>query len=264
MNDSTILWWYASDNQKYGPYSETQLRELAQAGEVRAGDLIWHHGLENWVPATSIDGLIPPKPILPPELPVPSQTEPPSPVQETPHWQDVLLHHATASLPTLDAEPMAVFVGPNYGFYARRWAQAERFGGMISWNWAAFFLGLFWLAYRKMYLYCGVVIALALFMTGMAQAMRIPPEQVQLWQMYIAPIFSMLMGFFGNWLYRLHAERKIRQITASSASNPQLTPLLLAQQGGASLVSVLAVIAVMMMASIFGSMIAIRLLGITP
>ena len=54
---------------------------------------------------------------------------------------------------------MTLFVGNNYAFYARRWAESERLGGVISWNWAAFFVSLPWLAYRKMYWHCGIIIA---------------------------------------------------------------------------------------------------------
>ena len=78
MNDNTIFWWYASGNQKYGPYSEAQIRELAQAGDVHATDWVWHHGLENWVQASSIEGLIPPAPLAPPELPLATEAAQPA------------------------------------------------------------------------------------------------------------------------------------------------------------------------------------------
>lgn len=63
------------------------------------------------------------------------------------------------------------------------------------------------------------------------------------WQINAAPIFSMLMGLFSNWMYRKHAERIIRQITATS-SDPEQRALQLAQQGGASMTSAAAIVAI--------------------
>ena len=244
MNDSPILWWYASGNQKYGPYTQTQLHELARSGDIRQDDLVWHQGLDNWVPARSIEGLV----VSPP--PVMPQQEPEA------------VEPAEAQTPSASVDLLAVFVGDNYAFYARKWTVSDRFGGIFSWNWAAFFLGLFWLAYRKMYLYCGVVIALAMLVTGIAQFLRLPPETVQTWQLHVAPVFSMLLGLFGNRLYKEHAQRKIRQITATA--DPQQAPLQLARQGGASMVSVLAVIATLMMASMLASLLVAQLMALKP
>ena len=225
MNDSPILWWYASGNQKYGPYTQTQLHELARSGDIRQDDLVWHQGLDNWVPARSIEGLV----VSPP--PVMPQQEP-----ET-------VEPAEAQTPAASVDLLAVFVGDNYAFYARKWTVSDRFSGIFSWNWAAFFLGLFWLAYRKMYWHCGIIIAAGLLFMGTAQVLQIPPEKMMQWQINAAPIFSMLMGLFSNWMYRKHAERTIRQITATY-SDPEQRSLQLAQQGGASMTSAAAIVAI--------------------
>ena len=255
MSERPILWWYASGEQKFGPYSEAQLRGLVQAGHVRHGDLIWHHGLDGWVPAHSIEGLLPAHsplpPALPPQLPAETSDEPdaqPDAFLATATPSDPWPSHAdpaAAAAPAYrsSADPMALFVGGNYAFYARRWAESERLGGVISWNWAAFFVSLPWLAYRKMYWHCGIIIAAGLLLMGTAQMMQIPPEKVLQWQVNAAPIFSMLMGLFSNWMYRKHAERTIRQITATY-SDPEQRSLQLAQQGGASMTSAAAIVAI--------------------
>ena len=255
MSERPILWWYASGEQKFGPYSEAQLRGLVQAGHVRHGDLIWHHGLDGWVPAHSIEGLLPAHPPIPPALPpqLPAETS-----DEPDAQPDAFLATATPSDPwpshadpaaaaapayRSSADPMTLFVGNNYAFYARRWAESERLGGVISWNWAAFFVSLPWLAYRKMYWHCGIIIAAGLLFMGTAQVLQIPPEKMMQWQINAAPIFSMLMGLFSNWIYRKHAERTIRQITATY-SDPEQRSLQLAQQGGASMTSAAAIVAI--------------------
>ena len=255
MSERPILWWYASGEQKFGPYSEAQLRGLVQAGHVRHGDLIWHHGLDGWVPAHSIEGLLPAHsplpPALPPQLPAETSDEPdaqPDAFLATATPSDPWPSHAdpaAAAAPAYrsSADPMTLFVGNNYAFYARRWAESERLGGVISWNWAAFFVSLPWLAYRKMYWHCGIIIAAGLLFMGTAQVLQIPPEKMMQWQINAAPIFSMLMGLFSNWMYRKHAERTIRQITATY-SDPEQRSLQLAQQGGASMTSAAAIVAI--------------------
>ncbi len=255
MSERPILWWYASGEQKFGPYSEAQLRGLVQAGHVRHGDLIWHHGLDGWVPAHSIEGLLPAHsplpPALPPQLPAETSDEPdaqPDAFLATATPSDPWPSHAdpaAAAAPAYrsSADPMTLFVGNNYAFYARRWAESERLGGVISWNWAAFFVSLPWLAYRKMYWHCGIIIAAGLLFMGTAQVLQIPPEKMMQWQINAAPIFSMLMGLFSNWIYRKHAERTIRQITATY-SDPEQRSLQLAQQGGASMTSAAAIVAI--------------------
>lgn len=43
-------WYVARNGQKTGPYSTEQLKQLAGAGKLGAGDLLWKEGLETWVP----------------------------------------------------------------------------------------------------------------------------------------------------------------------------------------------------------------------
>ena len=275
MSERPILWWYASGEQKFGPYSEAQLRGLVQAGHVRHGDLIWHHGLDGWVPAHSIEGLLPAHaplpPALPPQLPAETSDEPdaqPDAFLATATPSDPWPSHAdpaAAAAPAYrsSADPMTLFVGNNYAFYARRWAESERLGGVISWNWAAFFVSLPWLAYRKMYWHCGIIIAAGLLFMGTAQVLQIPPEKMMQWQINAAPIFSMLMGLFSNWIYRKHAERTIRQITATY-SDPEQRSLQLAQQGGASMTSAAATVAIAFVLPMLVSTLIAQFTGTQP
>src|ERR1700733_2644909 len=49
-------------------------------------------------------------------------------------------------------QEIEAFVGRKSGYYLERWHDAlEREGRAEGMNWAAFFLGGFWMAYRKMY-----------------------------------------------------------------------------------------------------------------
>ena len=71
--NNTASWWYASNNQKRGPFTEAGLRELAQSGQLRAHDWVWQRGMDDWVLASCIEGLVPdnlPAAFMPPALPV--------------------------------------------------------------------------------------------------------------------------------------------------------------------------------------------------
>ena len=70
MAQQEKVWYYAKGGQKFGPYSGTELRTIAQSGKIATNDLIWKEGLANWVPASSAKGLLPvATPAAPPPLP---------------------------------------------------------------------------------------------------------------------------------------------------------------------------------------------------
>lgn len=52
-------WFYASQGQQQGPYSEIQLRELIAQGTITADTLVWTEGMANWQRAAEIPGLAP-------------------------------------------------------------------------------------------------------------------------------------------------------------------------------------------------------------
>jgi hypothetical protein len=52
-------WYVARHKQKVGPYTTTQLRQLAANGQLRPVDMILGEGQIKWVPAGSVPGLFP-------------------------------------------------------------------------------------------------------------------------------------------------------------------------------------------------------------
>ncbi len=44
-----------------------------------------------------------------------------------------------------------LFVGKNYHYYKNQWDQRLPDQTFVSWNWPAFFVPIYWLAYRRMY-----------------------------------------------------------------------------------------------------------------
>lgn len=50
-------WFWMKDGQKHGPIDTPQLKQMAQAGQIKPTDLIWREGLPDWVPASKAKGL---------------------------------------------------------------------------------------------------------------------------------------------------------------------------------------------------------------
>jgi hypothetical protein len=131
------------------------------------------------------------------------------------------------------------FVGPNADQYLGKWRIMEAHNKAHSWNWAAFLLSIYWMAYRKMFqpalLAAGAVLLLVVV------GMLMPP---------IAALTNLLVlgvaggvGWRGNTLYRDHVGRSLARIEAVSP-DPQARLTAAQSQGGVSWPAALALLAV--------------------
>lgn len=50
-------WFYTRGSRRFGPVSATELKQLADLGELAAEELVWREGMEQWVPARRVKGL---------------------------------------------------------------------------------------------------------------------------------------------------------------------------------------------------------------
>ena len=51
-------WYYSADGQeKKGPVTETELKQMLSIGQVPATTMVWSEGMANWAPANSIAAL---------------------------------------------------------------------------------------------------------------------------------------------------------------------------------------------------------------
>ncbi len=88
------VWYYVVNGSQTGPVSFAELKAVAASGKLSPHDLVWQEGTPDWVPASSVAGLLTPKPPTPPAPPIPtyslsapeSKTEmlPPSPANRAP------------------------------------------------------------------------------------------------------------------------------------------------------------------------------------
>lgn len=103
--------------------------------------------------------------------------------------------HPQASLDILrDEDIYRHFIKENSDYYIKQFKSFNRNDSIVSWNWAAFIFTIFWLAYRRMYLYCAVGIFLNII-TGFT----------------INLILWLLFGLFGNYLYFTYTKTKINK-----------------------------------------------------
>lgn len=127
-----------------------------------------------------------------------------------------------------DAETLKqqLFIGRNYDFYAAKWAIANAKHSPTSWNWAAFFLGVGWMAYRKMYKFSFIFIALLCAETIAEYMFKVPAGISAAVNLGVAMTF----GLLGNSWYQQHVRQKVDAI--SRTLPPQLVATELGRQGG--------------------------------
>ena len=116
------------------------------------------------------------------------------------------------------------FIGENYDYFNRKWRIGKQ-----SWNWAAFFLTLPWLAYRKMYLYCWIYIGAEGVLTIAQYAFSFPNRLSVLLGFGIASTF----GRQGNSCYKYHVQKKLKELAAMNM--PEQADIELVRQGGTNI-----------------------------
>jgi len=52
-------WYYGWGKHKFGPFTETQLMELAEQGKLQPMDTVWKEGTDNGIPALQVKNLFP-------------------------------------------------------------------------------------------------------------------------------------------------------------------------------------------------------------
>jgi len=74
---SVDRWLYLSQGARYGPVSDSRLKELADSKQLLPDDLVWMEGMVEWKPAKTLDGLFVAKPThTPVPPPLPSSNDP--------------------------------------------------------------------------------------------------------------------------------------------------------------------------------------------
>jgi hypothetical protein len=110
------------------------------------------------------------------------------------------------------ADPdLPAFIGPNAGYYQDRWRRGfdrkktvQRMGMLASWNWAAFFLSIPWMLWRRMYAMAAILFIAVL----VVQAMEIITGNSYNGLMVA---FALLTGLYANGWYFQHSLTKLHK-----------------------------------------------------
>ena len=124
-------------------------------------------------------------------------------------------------------EDFMTFVGEkNTEYYLDKFERYQSNQNFASWNWAAFFLGMFWILYRKLYKFSGILFGinlLSVFLIGGSTLLNL--------------VIMIGCGVYGNLVYVKDSLRKIENIKrfSSSISHMDLNNRLI-HNGGVSFV----------------------------
>lgn len=134
-----------------------------------------------------------------------------------------------------------VYVDSNYSFYKNKWEAMERKGSSVSGNFAAFFLGVFWLGYRKMYKPLLIIVGIYLLLDFLV----IKVFNYQYSDSFIDPIdriigliTAIVLAIYGNTLYKQHVNKNVDKIKAKNLTIEQ-EEIIAKQKGGRSWLGVL-------------------------
>lgn len=133
------------------------------------------------------------------------------------------------------------FVGDKYDYYARKWQEADAKGGSTSFNWASFLGGMFWMAYRKMYLNASLLLAGITALGLIESAVLAGTSRGQTGStgncLYMGIWVAIAMH--ANSMYRNFMEKKLRRIEAMGLPPDQENDLI-RSEGGTSVAGLLA------------------------
>jgi hypothetical protein len=72
-----VQWYYARNDQQFGPVSAAELKQLADEGQLSPDDMLWREGMDQWATAINLRGLFSNDAQVPTAPAVMSQPTPP-------------------------------------------------------------------------------------------------------------------------------------------------------------------------------------------
>ncbi|WP_018609713.1 DUF2628 domain-containing protein [Uliginosibacterium gangwonense] len=126
------------------------------------------------------------------------------------------------------AAALNAFIGPRSAYYLAKWDAMQ--GKNTSWNLAAFFLGAFWLVYRKMYANAFISIGILVAFHVFENILDIPASVGNIANL----VMAVMIGRYGNYLYKQRATKEIQEVIQSKGLT-QSALSEIAQRGGTQL-----------------------------
>jgi len=108
---------------------------------------------------------------------------------------------------SIDDSDLEIFFGKNAQYYLTENEVMERSGSRVSWNWPAFLFSFAWMYYRK------------LWAPATLAAVAIIVFNSSIFFQWMAEIFMLLVGMYGNAIYLTHAKRKVAEAGLSGRTS---------------------------------------------
>ena len=138
----------------------------------------------------------------------------------------------------VDPELYAAVVGRNGGFYLPYFRRAsERGYAPASWNWAAFFLGVFWFLYRRQYRWAAVLTLAALLAGILVGQIALAgfPGLATVMQLALLIGIAVYAALNANGFYYRWATARVAQAKAEFTADRQRQIEALTKRGGPNL-----------------------------
>ena len=145
----------------------------------------------------------------------------------------------------ISGEEAEHFIGKNAYYYLRKWTEMEGNALPISMNFDAFVAHFYWAAYRKMYFYSGLT--LAILLVAAFADLWFELEKYLIRGMIV--LTMILYGAFGNYMYQKHAKNSVITLRKKNFSQNQYKTELI-RIGGTSIKSLI-ILTVCLVISLF-------------
>ena len=153
------------------------------------------------------------------------------------------------SISYLNTKEMDLFLEKNQMYYHEKFERMSITGDKKSWNWAAFFLNMYWMLYRKMYLYAGGVLLISIILGN------IPYVGV-----ILSIAFTVCIGLFADSLYFDHINKNLREIDQLYPNNKEM---MIRKKGGTNIVLPICIGAGLILIGIICLLVILSIVGVT-
>lgn len=128
------------------------------------------------------------------------------------------------------------FFGPSANYYLEKYILYQN-GKRYTFNAAAFFLGIFWFIYRKLYwplfIIILIIVAVGIIEQLIFELFEIDPEAQLYMDFFNLLLFASVQGFCANMIYFKYSDKKIRRILQKTDIEEERLKLL-TKEGGVS------------------------------
>ncbi len=143
--------------------------------------------------------------------------------------------------PTNDYLPY--FFGPQADYYSNVADNLDE--GKTRFNEGAFFFGMFWMAYRKMYQNAAITFALIMTLSALEDWLIPVLSETFAYALFSNILIGSVIGFMGNRLYITFARKRVEELVTGSVPGTSYDTNLIARirkQGGVSWIGPLVVL----------------------